>query len=148
GDKLVVLDGQHRIRAFEILKKQLELQNDVENLEKINSFPLTIQDFYDLTVEQERQLFTDINSNSSPVNNYLLIMYKDNDLYGRLVKEIVFNHPSIPEDLFEIRLKSTRSKLLTASTLYLTALALNDGGYSMNARKTINPQNYKSYKKK
>ncbi|NCT39644.1 DGQHR domain-containing protein [Bacillus sp. EB93] len=148
GEKLVILDGQHRIKAFEILKRQLQSQNDLLSLEKVNNFPLTIQVFVDLSIEQERQLFTDINSNSSPVNNTLLIMYKENDLYGQLVKDIVYHHPTISEDLFEIRLKTTRSKLLTAATLYLIALALNDGGLNKNYRKTINKQNYNKYKLK
>ncbi|MDQ0802605.1 DNA sulfur modification protein DndB [Priestia megaterium] len=148
GEKLVILDGQHRIKAFEILKRQLQSQKDSLNLEKVNDFPLTIQVFVDLSIEKERQLFTDINSNSSPVNNTLLIMYKENDLYGQLVKEIVYNHPTIPEDLFEVRLKATRSKLLTAATLYLVALALNDGGFSKSSRKTINKENFNQYKLK
>ncbi|NQD66047.1 DGQHR domain-containing protein [Bacillus haikouensis] len=148
GEKLVILDGQHRIKAFEILKRQLQSQKDSLNLEKVNDFPLTIQVFVDLPIEKERQLFTDINSNSSPVNNTLLIMYKENDLYGQLVKEIVYNHPTIPEDLFEIRLKATRSKLLTAATLYLVALALNDGGFNKSSRKTISQKNYNQYKLK
>lgn len=148
GEKLVILDGQHRIKAFEILQKQLQSQNDLLSLEKVNDFPLTIQVYVDLSIEQERQLFTDINSNSSPVNNTLLIMYKENDLYGQLVKDIVYNHPTIPENLFEIRLKATRSKLLTAATLYLTALALNDGAFNKNSRKTINKNNYNQYKLK
>jgi DNA sulfur modification protein DndB len=148
GEKLVILDGQHRIKAFEILKRQLQSQKDSLNLEKVNDFPLTIQVFVDLPIEKERQLFTDINSNSSPVNNTLLIMYKENDLYGQLVKEIVYNHPTIPEDLFEIRLKATRSKLLTAATLYLVALALNDGGFNKSSRKTISQKNYNHYKLK
>jgi DNA sulfur modification protein DndB len=148
GEKLVVLDGQHRIKAFEILKRQLQSQNDSVNLEMVQNFPLTIQVFVDLPIEKERQLFTDINSNSSPVNNTLLVMYKENDLYGKLVKELVYNHPTIPEDLFEIRLKATRSKLLTAATLYLVALALNDGGFNKNSRKTISPKNFIQYKVK
>lgn len=118
------------------------------NLEKVNEFPLTIQVFVNLSIQQERQLFTDINSNSSPVNNTLLIMYKENDLYGQLVKEIVYNHPTIPENLFEIRLKATRSKLLTAATLYVVSVALNDGGFKQNSRKTINDKNFKQYKLK
>lgn len=147
-EKLVILDGQHRIKAFEILRSQLKTRREIDYFEKVNNFPLTIQVFENLSLEQERQLFTDINSNSSTVNNSLLIMYKENDLYGKLVKEIVYYHPTIPEELFETRLKATRSKLMTASSLYLTAIALNDGGYNKNAKKTINKDNYEQYKLK
>ncbi|MGG0386331.1 DNA sulfur modification protein DndB [Priestia filamentosa] len=145
-ERLVILDGQHRIEAFKMLKKRLESRNDTVNLEKVNSFPLTIQIYENLTLEQERQLFTDINANAAVVNNSLLVMYKEGDLYGRLVREIVYRHPTIPEDLFETRLRNTRSKLMTAYTLYLVALALNDGAYDREQRKTINENNYALYK--
>ena len=73
-------------------------------------------------------------------------MYKEGDLYARLVREIVYKHPTIPEDLFETRLRNTRSKLMTAYTLYLVALALNDGAYNRDQRKTINENNFLIYK--
>ncbi|MED3813413.1 DNA sulfur modification protein DndB [Priestia megaterium] len=145
-ERLIILDGQHRIEAFKQLKRTLEARNDNINLEKVNDFPLTIQIYEDLTLDQERQLFTDINSNASVVNNSLLIMYKEGDLYARLVREIVYKHPTIPEDLFETRLRNTRSKLMTAYTLYLVALALNDGAYNRDQRKTINENNFPTYK--
>lgn len=147
NERLVILDGQHRIEAFRMLKKRLESRNESVNLQKIKDFPLTIQIYENLNFNQERQLFTDINSNASVVNNSLLLMYKDNDLYGRLVKEVIYNHPNISEDLFETRLRNTRSKLMTAYTLYLVSIALNDGGYNHNHKKTINEQNFKNYKK-
>jgi len=145
-ERLVILDGQHRIKAFDMLKKRLESRNDNENLLKIKSFPLTIQIYENLTLDQERQLFTDVNSNASVVNNSLLIMYKQDDLYARLVKEIVYRHPTIPEELFETRLRNTRSKLMTAYTLYLVSLSLNDGGYNREHKKTINEKNFLAYK--
>ncbi|GAE32815.1 DNA sulfur modification protein DndB [Halalkalibacter hemicellulosilyticus] len=147
-ERLVILDGQHRVKAFEVLKRQLITQKDSVNIDKVNNFPLTIQVYTDLTIEQERQLFTDINSNTSPVNNTLLIMYKESDLYGKMVRELVFNHPTIPEELFETRLKATRTKLVTAATLYLTSIALNDGGLNKQSKKTIEHTNYNEYKSK
>lgn len=146
NERLVILDGQHRIEAFKTLKKRLESRNDSTNLEKINNFPLTIQIYEDLSLYQERQLFTDINSNAAVVNNSLLIMYKEGDLYGRLVKEIIYKHPTIPEDLFETRLRNTRTKLMTAYTLYLVALSLNDGAFNRDQRKTISEDNFVTYK--
>ena len=62
-DKLIVLDGQHRIKAFEMIIGRLETRNDPLSKEKLNkarNFPLTIQIFTDLTIKQEQQLFTDI----------------------------------------------------------------------------------------
>lgn len=130
NDNMVILDGQHRIKAFEIIKKRLELSNDPEDkrkLDYIKNFPFTIQIFKNLSLEQERQLFTDVNTKSSPVSNTLLVMYKDNDLCGKLVKNVIYNHPSISSDKFEIRAKTTKTKLMTAFTLYNLVLTLNDG---------------------
>ncbi|MED4183582.1 DNA sulfur modification protein DndB [Priestia megaterium] len=150
-DTMVVLDGQHRIRAFEMLKKRLESRTDSESKNKlkyIKNFPLSIQIFKDLSIEQERQLFTDVNTKSSKVSNTLLIMYKDNDLSGELIKDIIYNHPSISPDKFEIRSKSTTTKLMTAATLYNISLTLNDGILIRNsASSKITKENYPVYKK-
>lgn len=150
-DTMVILDGQHRIKAFEVLKKRLESSQDPENKEKlkyIKNFPLTIQIFSDLTLEQERQLFTDVNTKSAKVSNTLLVMYKDNDLSGTLVKDIINNHPSISPDKFEVRAKTTTTKLMTAATLYNLCLTLNDGILVVKSSKSkINDDNYPLYRK-
>ncbi|MCH4825551.1 DNA sulfur modification protein DndB [Planococcus halocryophilus] len=145
-ERLIILDGQHRIRAFEFLKRRMEVSNGNEELyHMLLNFPMTIQIFMDLELEQERQLFTDINTKSSVVNNTLLIMYKKDDMYGELVREVVNN---LPIDLIECRAKSTRTKLMTASTLYAVAKALNDGVFSRNSKSAITKDNYEEYKKK
>ncbi|MCR4351282.1 DGQHR domain-containing protein, partial [Bacillus amyloliquefaciens] len=148
GEKMVILDGQHRIEAFKMLKKRIEVNGaDPKKLEYINEFPLTIQIYSDLNKKQERQLFTDVNTKSSKVSNTLLIMYKDNDLNGKIVKEIINDHPSISPDKFEIRAQRTTTKLMTASTLYNIGLALNDGTLQVkNNTSKINKENFPEYK--
>ncbi|MBD0408418.1 DGQHR domain-containing protein [Bacillus sp. 1021] len=150
GEKMVILDGQHRIEAFKTLKKRIEVNGaDPKKLEYINEFPLTIQIYSDLNKKQERQLFTDVNTKSSKVSNTLLIMYKDNDLNGKIVKEIINDHPSISPDKFEIRAQRTTTKLMTASTLYNIGLALNDGTLQVkNNTSKINKENFSEYKKR
>lgn len=147
NEKLIILDGQHRIKAFEYLKKRLKANgNEAYKYKMILNFPISIQVFYNLTLEQERQLFTDINTKSSQVNNTLLTMYKENDLCGKLVREIV---QALPENLIECRAKTTRTKLMTASTLYLVAQTINTGIYSrQQSANIINEQNYNEYKRK
>lgn len=145
-ERLVILDGQHRIRAFEFLKRRIEVSNENQEMyDMLLNFPMTIQVFADLNIEQERQLFTDINTKSSPVNNTLLIMYKKNDLFGDLVREVIND---LPVDLIECRAKSTRTKLMTASTLYSVAKVINDGVFSRNSKIGINKNNYEEYKNK
>lgn len=150
-DKLVVLDGQHRIKAFEMIIGRLEIRNDAiskEKLSKVRNFPLTIQIFTDLTIKQEQQLFTDINTKASKVSNTLLVMYKNNNLCAELAKDIISSHPSISEDRFEVRSKTTRTKLMTAATLHNVIVTLNDGiFYTAMAISKISELNYDQYKK-
>ncbi len=146
NERLVILDGQHRIRAFEYLKKRMEVSNDDEEAyQTLLDFPMTIQVFADLTLEQERQLFTDINTKISQVNNTLLIMYKKDDLFGELVREVVDNSPI---DSIECRAKTTRTKLMTASTLYSVAKVINSGIYNRVSKVDINKANYDLYRRR
>ena len=129
-DKLIVLDGQHRIIAFGMVIKMLEIRDDVNSRQKLNAaknFPLTIQIFKSLTIQQEQQLFTDVNTKASKVSNTLLVMYKQNNPCADLTKEIIANHHSISEDKFELRSKTTRTKLMTAATLHNMIITLNEG---------------------
>ncbi|MGX4669834.1 DNA sulfur modification protein DndB [Cerasibacillus sp. JNUCC 74] len=145
NDRLVILDGQHRVKAFEYLKKRME-SNNLINTDKYNSllnFPLTLQVFMNLTIDEERQLFTDINTKLSQVNNTLIIMYKKDDLNGELVKEVI---SSLPEDSIECRAKATRTKLMTASTLYSVSKVLNYGVYERKALTNLNKDNYNDWK--
>lgn len=156
SERLVILDGQHRIKAFELLKIRLEamieqIPNDtklVETYERLINFPLTVQIFLELDINKERQLFTDVNTKNSMVNNTLLVMYKKNDLYGELIKDLVISHPTISPDYFECRAKTTRTKLATAATLYVIAYTLNEGVMHKKQNTTINQSNFKAYKKK
>ncbi|MFD0960975.1 DNA sulfur modification protein DndB [Paenibacillus chungangensis] len=155
SERLVILDGQHRIKAFELLKYRLEaMMEQNKNDKKVSesyysliSFPLTIQIFLDLNINKERQLFTDVNSKSSAVNNTLLVMYKKGDLYGDLVREIVQFHPTINPDEFECRSKTTRTKLATAATLYVLAHTLNEGTIHRKQNTKITQENYRLFKK-
>lgn len=155
NDKLVILDGQHRIKAFEHLKNRIEaiIQQKpqdtylIEFLDNLEAFPLTVQIYSNLDLSRERQLFTDVNTKSSAVNNTLLVMYKKDDLYGELVKEIVSNHPTISPDLFECRSKTTRTKLATAATVYVIVRTLNEGVYNRNPNIKIHKENFKEFKK-
>ncbi|MCL9662069.1 DGQHR domain-containing protein [Paenibacillus hunanensis] len=153
-DKLVILDGQHRIKAFESIKNRLENlieKNSNDDLEskydRLINFPLTIQVFLDLNTAKEKQLFTDVNTKSSVVNNTLMVMYKNDDLYGEIVKSIVTNHPTISAEYFETRSKTTRTKIATAATIYIIATTLNDGVIQRKMKVSINKENYTAFKK-
>jgi len=97
GERLYVLDGQHRIRAFEQIKNRLESimeRGSTVELERkyelLCNFPITLQVYRDLNKDEERQLFTDVNLKASAVHNTMLIMYGDTsrDLYAQMVHDI------------------------------------------------------------
>ncbi|WP_311083606.1 DNA sulfur modification protein DndB [Paenibacillus polymyxa] len=151
NEKLVLLDGQHRMKAFEMIVKRLEIRDDEfsrEKLKFIRNFPLTLQVFTHLSIDEEKQLFTDVNTKSSKANNSLLIMYKNHSLCGELTKDIIFNHPTISSELFEVRAKYTRTKFMTAATLYNIIITLNEGLIHTELLKSkITQENYDEYKK-
>lgn len=151
GDKLILLDGQHRIKAFEHMIKILESRNksqDIVRLNYLRSFPVSLQIYMDIDIKQEKQLFTDINTKASTVSNTILLMYKDNILANKLIKEIIYHHPTINSEEFEIRGRSTHTKLMTAATLYNTVLILNEGRIITELQlHKVTPDNYEIYKK-
>ena len=150
-DKLIILDGQHRIKAFEHMIKILESRNNSQDIGKLNyikNFPISLQIYMDLDTEQEKQLFTDINTKASTVSNTILLMYKNNILANKLIKEIIYNHPTIDSEEFEIRGRSTQTKLMTAATLYNAILILNEGRIITELQlDKVTPNNFESYKK-
>ncbi|MBY0180759.1 DNA sulfur modification protein DndB [Bacillus subtilis] len=83
--KLIVIDGQHRIKAMERL---LENTDDKNRREKIlNSF-LTVQIYFGLQIEDEKNLFADINSNVKKVSMSLITKFDTRDVLNVLVTEL------------------------------------------------------------
>jgi len=154
GERLFVLDGQHRIRAFEQIKNRLEslleraYSKELED--KYNSlcnFPITLQVYKDLDKTEERQLFTDVNLKASVVHNTMLIMYGDvgKDLYAKMVHEIIAQDTN---EIFEVRARSTKTKLMTASTLYQLCRLLNEGHLHITLTSTLTTSNFDKYKER
>lgn len=150
-EQLVLLDGQHRARAFDMVIKRLETREDQashKKLEYVKKTPLSLQVFTNLSIDEEKQLFTDINTKASKANNSLLIMYKNHSLCGELVKDIISNHPTISPDFFETRSKFTKTKMMTAATLYTLIITLNEGLIHTQLLKSkITNENYDAYKR-
>ena len=132
GNKIIVLDGQHRIQALKEAIKRLEaLESPL--LPFLESYPLSIQVYYDLSLEQEQQLFSDINSKSTRVGANLIKMYTHDDPAVQLMKKVIHGHPSISPEAFETRKDLTRSKLMTALNVYKIIAALDGGRIIDNA---------------
>lgn len=90
--KMVVLDGQHRIKALE---KYTEKIKDEMQKERFLMNSLTIQIYFGLSEEDERKLFTDINSNAKRVSMSLITQYDSRDITNLLIQEIYRTTPTL-----------------------------------------------------
>jgi DNA sulfur modification protein DndB len=116
--KMVVLDGQHRIKAMERYVEKLDNQMQKEKF-LLNS--LTVQIYFGLSAEEEKKLFTDINSNAKRVSMSLITQYDSRDIMNLLIQEIYRTTPSLK--VVEIELN--KSKVLRPSnTAFSTGVRL------------------------
>lgn len=130
NNKIAVLDGQHRLEAFKDLEFRLkDSQYPEEQLlyEKLKEIPLTLQIYEGLNIEQEQQLFTDINAMNTRVSANLIKYYDEDNLTSKLMRNVVHNHPSIAYEQFETRKNTTRIKLMTGLTVYRLIAVLHSG---------------------
>lgn len=133
-DKIVVLDGQHRLEAFRSLDailKDSDSREEQQIYEKLKRIPLTLQIYTDLTLEQEQQLFTDINAKNTRVSANLIKYYDEYNITSKLMRDIIKNHPSIAYEEFEVRKNTTLIKLMTGLVVY-KLIALFDSGRIIN----------------
>src|SRR5699024_8071711 len=129
-NRIAVLDGQHRLEAFKSLESRLKDSNHPEEqliYEKLKEIPLTLQIYEGLNIEQEQQLFTDINAKSTRVGANLIKYYDEYNITSRLMRTVVQNHPLIAFEKFEIRQNTTRSKLMTGLIVYKLIAILHSG---------------------
>ncbi|WP_342496790.1 DNA sulfur modification protein DndB [Bacillus sp. FSL K6-3149] len=83
--KLIVIDGQHRIKAVE---RFLEEIKDLNQKEKILNSLLTVQIYFGLQTIDEKNLFADINSNVKKVSMSLITKFDTRDVLNVLVTEL------------------------------------------------------------
>ncbi|MFD0960976.1 DNA sulfur modification protein DndB [Paenibacillus chungangensis] len=101
--KMVVLDGQHRIKALE---KYIEKINDEVQKVKFLKNSLTVQIYFGLSAEDERKLFTDINSNAKRVSMSLITQYDSRDITNLLIQEVYKTTPTLK--IVEIELNKSK----------------------------------------
>ncbi|MFC4601967.1 DNA sulfur modification protein DndB [Cohnella hongkongensis] len=101
--KMVVLDGQHRIKAME---KYAEKIKDESQRESFLMNSLTVQIYFGLSEEDERKLFTDINSNAKRVSMSLITQYDSRDITNLLMQEIYRTTPALK--IAEIELNKSK----------------------------------------
>lgn len=83
--RLIVIDGQHRIKALE---RYIEKISETSKKELILNSCLTVQIYFGLTLEDEKRLFADINSNAKKVSMSLITKFDSRDILNVLITEL------------------------------------------------------------
>ncbi|MCJ0931910.1 DGQHR domain-containing protein [Virgibacillus halodenitrificans] len=84
--KLIVLDGQHRIKGLERYLERDKVSEE-KRVHILDSY-LTAQIYFGLSFEEERKLFTDINTNAKRVSRSLITKFDNRDILNVLTREL------------------------------------------------------------
>jgi DNA sulfur modification protein DndB len=131
GSKLYILDGQHRSSAMSSalshLRSQKETAEELGNqseanriqvyIDKLRAYPVAMQVYLELSQKEERQLFTDINTERKEAHMGLIMQYDHRDAYAELTRNVA----SLLQDQFEIEQKLSR---LTNQNSAITSLPI------------------------
>ena len=106
GTKLVVIDGQHRLKSLEQYMTKSHFIE--ERKEAILNSNLTLQLYFGLTKKDEKSLFADMNSNSKRVSMSLITSYDTRDVSNILIKELY----QISKPLQSVKVEFNKSRLV------------------------------------
>lgn len=132
GAKLYILDGQHRAAALSSalshLKTQMETAEEVGDMEeartfqnyinKLEAYPVAMQVYLDLSLQEEKQLFTDINSERKEAHTGLIMKYDHRDAYTELTRKVAKQL----EHQFEIETELSRLTYQNSAVTSLTIM--------------------------
>lgn len=122
-EKLYVVDGQHRLAAFqrimETLQSQMARAKDrreydkmeeiTEKLRRLYAFPISTMTYLDINARQERQLFSDINKLPRKLGGNLAVLRDQRRFYHVAATELAAKAPAMQKltvDMFSERGKS------------------------------------------
>ncbi|WP_312474739.1 DNA sulfur modification protein DndB [Neobacillus sp.] len=146
GTMLYILDGQHRSSAMSSalshLKSQKETAEETGNdkeanniqvyIDKLKEYPVAMQVYLDLTQQEERQLFTDINTERKEAHIGLIMQYDHRDKYTELTRKIAKRLQSEYEIEQELsRLTNYNSAITSLTIMKKCLLALFEGNLSV-----------------
>lgn len=103
----IVLDGQHRIKAIE---KYLDKEKDENKVNKILNSKITVQVYFNLTEQEKRQLFIEINGLSKRVSKNISISYDDRNPINTLITDLLKNRRSNP--ILQMGVEQKKSRLV------------------------------------
>ncbi|MEH7248583.1 DNA sulfur modification protein DndB [Neobacillus niacini] len=142
GSKLYILDGQHRAfalsSALSHLKSQKETAEEFSHekealkiqayIDQLKSYPVAMQIYLDLSLQEERQLFTDINTERKEAHIGLIMQYDHRDPYIEITRQVanqLQQHFEIERELS--RLTSQNSAVTSLTIMKKCLLALFEG---------------------
>jgi len=111
--KLIVIDGQHRIKALE---RYFETIKDEGQKELILNSCLTVQIYFGLSTTDEKKLFADINSNAKKVSMSLITRFDSRDVLNVLVTELY----SVSDSLQVAKIDFEKSRLARPNNDYFS----------------------------
>ncbi|RAK19830.1 DNA sulfur modification protein DndB [Anoxybacillus vitaminiphilus] len=142
GVKMAILDGQHRVKALESALQKLKFEKEAyedsgymqkaEEIQKwidtLESYEIAMQIYLDLSEDDERQLFTDINTERKEAHGGLVVKYDRRDRYAEWTRTLAQRLDS----KFEIernlsRLTTTNSSLTSMVIMKKCLIALIEG---------------------
>ena len=117
--KLAVIDGQHRIKGIDQFINKSSIDNELK--EKLLNSYLTVQIYFGLSKEDERKLFSDINTNAKRVSRSLIAKFDTRDIYNLLVRELY--HSS--DALQAVKVEFNKSRIVRPNnTTFITSVRL------------------------
>lgn len=140
--KMAIIDGQHRQSSIASAINHLESRKEAveefgnlkeaeiltEYINQLNNFPISMQIYLDLGKKEERQLFSDLNSERRDAHIGQVMQYDNRDEYTELTRKIAGEL----EEVFEIetklsRVTSNNSSVTSLATMRKCIIALFEG---------------------
>ncbi|MDW0113131.1 DNA sulfur modification protein DndB [Sporosarcina saromensis] len=155
GTTLYISDGQHRCSAMaaavnvlenskiklEEMGKYKEAERIARQLSQIENYPVALQIYLDLSQKEERQMFSDLNSERREIHQGIVMKYDQRDEYIGLTRNVAEQL----KDVMEIELELSRLMLgnpaLTSLTIMRKCLvALFEGKLTIMSGDLILPE--------
>ncbi|TAA72848.1 DNA sulfur modification protein DndB [Planococcus salinarum] len=142
GNKIYVLDGQHRSEALlsainylQANKEQSEVEGNYSKalelgtyIQSLEAYPVAMQVYLDLNQQEERQLFTDYNTERKEAHTGQVMKFNQRDAYIELTREVtqlIGNKFEIETD--RARLTNQNSAVTSTVTMRKCLIALFEG---------------------
>lgn len=144
GAKLYILDGQHRsyaleaaiimlksaLNAIEFIKHEEKMAQLKAQIDYLENFPITLQIYLDLNEKQERQLFSDVNTERKEAHPGQLLQYDHRDAYSIMTRDLAKRlQGSMEIELYASRAVNSSSALTSLVMMKRCLVALFDGLY-------------------